>query len=356
MDNNHHKKAVFFLGAGFSKAIIPSSPTLPELTERINSKYEAEKESVTLHFDKEILKQYKENIEHLLTFLSSNLPFKTEVQISADDALYKDLKNKIVDYFEKLEEDSKHDLVNNHITLSNVNRKNFSQYLCKNKVCCITLNYDLLLEQIVAIDQKIFFNDDKKLFDNFEKFYPIPMTSIKYRAGIGYVAPGKKPKDLPKILKLHGSINWLYAGISQSDPVFCNSDFAKENLAYLSKDLQPMIIPPVMDKTSIYNHTILKAIWRQAFEELKAAEEIYICGFSFPETDLSIRFLFQSALTDKGSITRIYIINLADDGKKIKEHYENIFKNIQNIELDFTYCCEDSLNKFIEEIIPLSED
>lgn len=216
--DNHHKKAVFFLGAGFSKAVIPSSPALPELTKEI-TKYIGEKDSVTTHFYNEIPEQYKVNIEHLLTFLSSNLPFKTEVQISADDALYKDLKNRLVDYFEK------HATMNNE-KITKKNRHKFCQYLCKNKVSCITLNYDLLLEQIIAIEQKISFN-------NFEKFYPIPMTPIIYRSGIDYIAPGKNPKDLPKILKLHGSINWLYAGISQSDPVFCNSDFAKENFAHI---------------------------------------------------------------------------------------------------------------------------
>lgn len=34
MNNNQHKKAVFFLGAGFSKAIISSFPTLQELTKK----------------------------------------------------------------------------------------------------------------------------------------------------------------------------------------------------------------------------------------------------------------------------------------------------------------------------------
>lgn len=272
MNNNHNKKAVFFLGAGFSKAVTLFYPTLQELTQKIITNYVAEKRSITNHFGDELPNKYKENIEHLLTFLSLNLPFKSDVQISADDALYKDLKNKIVKYFEEKEKKSQHIIKDNKIKLLFENRLRLCNYLRINKICCITLNYDLLLEQILSISHDI-------LSNKFEEFYSLPITSIMYRKGIDNIAPSKTPNNLPKTLKLHGSINWFYAGISQSDPVFCNNNYAKNEFAHLANDLQPMIVPPVMDKTSIYNHTILKAIWRQAYEELKTAKEIYIWLF-----------------------------------------------------------------------------
>ena len=79
---------VFFLGAGFSKAIDNNYPTLKDLTLEINRNYVAEKESVTKHLHDEISKFYKDDIEKLLTFLYSNLPYKSEVQVSSDEALY----------------------------------------------------------------------------------------------------------------------------------------------------------------------------------------------------------------------------------------------------------------------------
>lgn len=342
MSNNHHKKAVFFLGAGFSKAVNPNFPTLQELTEEINTRYRGEKDSITQHYYDEIPSKYKENIEHLLTFLSSNLPFKTEVQISADDALYKDLRNNIAYYFEKQE---KIDNIILNLTLEN--QEKLFHYLCEKRVSCITLNYDLLLEN--CIQKKYSLHKDKTF--TIKSFYSIPISEVEGRYGINFLTVNHTEVNVPKILKLHGSINWLYAGISQSDPVFCNSDFARKSLPYLSKDLQPMIVPPVMDKTSIYNHTILKAIWRQAFDELRLAEEIYICGFSFPETDLSIRFLFQSALEKNKNLQKIYFINTEMDLENKKKHFSNALIGYEN-KLDFTYCCEDSLNKFIQNVIP----
>lgn len=139
MNESIHKKAVFFLGAGFSKAIISSFPTLQELTKKITTTYRGEKESVTTHFHSEIPNEYKENIEHLLTFLSSNLPFKTDVQVSADEALYKDLRNKIAHYFEIMAD----------INLPNKPELDlFCSYIKKYDIPCITLNYDILLEKI----------------------------------------------------------------------------------------------------------------------------------------------------------------------------------------------------------------
>lgn len=346
MNNNHQKKAVFFLGAGFSKAIISGYPTLQGLTQEINKKYIGEKNSVTQHFYDEIPKQYKENIEHLLTFLSSNLPFKTEVQISADDALYKDLRNKIASFFKMMQ----------NINLGSKPELDlFYNYIKLYDIPCITLNYDILLEKIFEI---YFKKIHKQLITTYEYFYNCPITSIYNRQpshSFGFQTfedDLRYHNEFPVILKLHGSINWLCAGISRTDPVFCIRLPNNAKYEYLIKDLQPMIVPPVMDKTSIYNHMIFRTIWRQAFEKLREAEEIYIWGFSFPETDLSIQFLFQSALEKNENLQRIYFINTERELENKKEHFSKVFAGYENkFKLDFTYCCEDSLNKFITGVI-----
>lgn len=343
IQNTTSKKAVFFLGAGFSKAVIPSFPTLQELTDEIRYNFEGEKQSVKNHFYTEIPEQYKQNIEHLLTFLSSNLPFKTDVQMSADDALYKDLKNKIANYFEQ-----------RTYNLKDFNKGTlFCHYLDKYKIPCITLNYDLLLEKLFV---DYFARQKFPSITTYEYFYKSPVTSLYYRQKTGAFGFASVEDELqaenrfPAILKLHGSINWLYAGISQTDPVYCKIIPFNPNDEYLTKDLQPMIVPPVMDKTSIYNHTILKAVWRQAYDALKEAKEIYICGFSFPETDLSVRFLFQSALENNINLQKIYFINTGNNLEKKKKHFSEALKGYEH-KLNFDYCCEDSLNKFIDKII-----
>lgn len=328
---------VFFLGAGFSKAIDNSFPTLQELTNEIKTNFQCEKGSVAQHLHNEIPEQYKNNVELLLTFLSSNLPYKTDVQISTDEALYKDITSKLAKYFENKE----------------INPNNFDEVkiLCKyiytKKIPCITLNYDLLLENLISKSNNV-------NLTQYQNFYNIPITPLRNRTFSSlYICDACEPEDLPPVLKLHGSINWLYSGITATDPIYCKDFTFDDEHSFLAKDLKTMIVPPVLDKSSQYFNTILKSLWRQAFEKLKKAQNIYIYGFSFPPTDLSIKFLFQSALSNNHNNPKIYVINTKDaispqNKNYIKDRFEDIFKGYN---LNFDYCCDNSLIKFQDEIL-----
>ncbi|HED6595095.1 hypothetical protein [Campylobacter coli] len=63
--------------------------------------------------------------------------------------------------------------------------------------------------------------------------------------------------------------------------------------------MQQLIIPPILDKTSNYNHIEMQSLWRKVFKAIQKAKNIYIYGFSFPITDLSVVYLFKSALQNK---------------------------------------------------------
>lgn len=69
---------VFFFGAGFSKSLNDSYPTLAEL-----SNYFLEN-----GFIYENEKIYKDNLEQLLTYLITPLPFKTREEILENEASY----------------------------------------------------------------------------------------------------------------------------------------------------------------------------------------------------------------------------------------------------------------------------
>ena len=71
---------------------------------------------------------------------------------------------------------------------------------------------------------------------------------------------------------------------------------------------------------------------------MSEAKEIYIVGFSFPPTDVSVRFLFQSAL--RQSRAKIYVIN-AETEKQMRKRYEPVFgKNDadRDYTLNYEYC------------------
>lgn len=334
---------VFFLGAGFSRAIIPEYPTLNELSKYIENKFHFEKRSVEQHFMREVPKDYHTNVETLLTYLSSDLPFKTDVQISADQALYKDITGNLANYFiEQMESDK--------VKLKDVLNKVFPllDFILKNKCTCITLNYDLLLENL-------FSEGFEGMLQQFEKFYKMPVNPLHYRYAYSdclNVSESYSSHQLPQIIKLHGSINWLYSGITPTDPIYCKSFGRHQAEDYLSSDLKTFIVPPVLDKNSQYFNTVLKALWRNAYDKLCEAENIYIYGFSFPPTDLSIRFLFQNAI-ENNPYANIYVINTksALDEKNddfIVKRYSDIFGSEK---CNFEYCCDDSLEVFISKII-----
>ena len=116
---------------------------------------------------------------------------------------------------------------------------------------------------------------------------------------------------------------------------------------FKSVDLEPYIIPPVLDKNSFYNNTILIALWQQAFDAIKNAKNIFIYGFSFPDTDYSIKFLFQSALKGRKDY-KIYVVNTNHNIQDLENKYNYIFgKEYCNYE-----CCvkNNQLEKLMEMI------
>ena len=336
---------VFFLGAGFSIALgkecITNSqkyPSLSELTFKVLSDFS--KNSLKTHLQ-EISDKYKRNIEELLTYLSTDLPWQNQQMVHLDKALYFEIDNKIAKYFNKLDSDSRYNFSKYQI---------LGNYILDNQIPIITLNYDTLLENFLFSCKS---NEYKKV-NSFRSFYKQAINNLSSRRQVGSFGFHNWHEDyngelLTSICKLHGSINWLWPAVNSSDPIY----FTEGTEHYsLKKDLLEYIVPPILDKTKFYNHNILKSVWVDAYNAIKNANRIFIIGFSFPTTDLSVKFLFNSALSDRLSYPEIYAINTADainsESKNyIKKRYSDIFGN--NVHYD--YCCDNSLEKFVKEVI-----
>ncbi|HEB9315824.1 TPA: SIR2 family protein [Campylobacter coli] len=316
---------VFFFGAGFSKSLNNSYPTLAEL-----SNYFLEN-----GFIYENEKIYKDNLEQLLTYLITPLPFKTREEILRDEASYLEKINKISKFFIELLETKEIDKNNKYIL-------NLSQYINDNKCTCITLNYDLLLEEM------LFSTLDKKVSkDNvYNIFYKMPIKEINERKETEQNAFSNffqsnldnGRKNSTEIIKLHGSINWYCDQIYKNSQIYFSE---YENNTYLKEDLRALIIPPILDKTNNYNHIVMQSLWKRAYEAIKNAKNIYIYGFSFPVTDLSVVYLFKSALQNKQDY-KIYVINTKNHIDDKKKRYNEIFGEGK---CDFSFCCDDNLEK-----------
>ena len=86
------KNRVFFTGAGFSKALCPSFPTLNELSASVVNCFVARNRSgaIRQHFD-QLPMGMAQNVEQLLSYLHSDWPWKSSVDKDLDSALFKAL-------------------------------------------------------------------------------------------------------------------------------------------------------------------------------------------------------------------------------------------------------------------------
>ena len=117
------------------------------------------------------------------------------------------------------------------------------------------------------------------------------------------------------LLKLHGSLNWTKCSFCKTIVPFTNySIFFTQNIGrgeaitdslplsfieandtdckHLNKynpDIvsKPIIVPPIINKT--FYHNELFNVWRKAALDLNKAENIFVIGYSLPESDYFLR-------------------------------------------------------------------
>jgi hypothetical protein len=164
-----------------------------------------------------------------------------------------------------------------------------------------------------------------------DDLYGIPLQRLATRTGAGVFASSYEYAPF-HLVKLHGSINWFYSGSYNfpGETIFYSSPYDFERAEKLTLDLQPMMIPPISDKSSHYSHNSLKFLWAQARIYLENAEEIYFIGYSLPQTDLSIRLLLSAAVRPE---TKIFLINKPankDEKNDLIKNYSSLFKNIDS--------------------------
>jgi hypothetical protein len=103
-----------------------------------------------------------------------------------------------------------------------------------------------------------------------------------------------------RLLKLHGSANWLVC--RQCQQLYVNTETAIAHIAFLlgpdhedaqchcgHSRLEALLVTPSYVRT--FETTILASIWRAAIEALRTADHWYFIGYSLPPEDIAIRSL-----------------------------------------------------------------
>jgi hypothetical protein len=146
------------------------------------------------------------------------------------------------------------------------------------------------------------------------------------------------------LLKLHGSINWTTAADderivayevkdmvegykesaqqqSESQIVlpFSESFRNKSKLYGIEISKSHVIVPPTWNKT--HYHGSLANVWRVAAQSLAAARDIFVFGYSLPETDSFFRYLFATGTISESRIRRFFVF---DPDQRAEERYARL--------------------------------
>lgn len=169
----------------------------------------------------------------------------------------------------------------------------------------VSLNYDILIDNAILPA-----HDDWKLGLD----YAIDFVNV----GDEWWRP--EEGNSVKLLKLHGSLNWLYCPtcrtirITPKEKGICKLKWhANECLCTKCQSLAvPIIIPPTYLKA--LSNLYLRQIWDAAERVLSECDRLVFCGYSFPDADIHIRYLLKRVEVNRQSTPEIFIVN-EHDGK-----------------------------------------
>lgn len=172
--------------------------------------------------------------------------------------------------------------------------------------------------------------------------YDIAADMAMYRAGLGpdYVieSPGNTQVAVP-LLKLHGSLNWAtekaskkirplhlasyfqhysYQGGFRQERSSTRVPLGSQLSEYFKKfaatevEAEPVIVPPSWNKADY--HSALSDVWAAAAKHLSEAEQIFVLGYSLPETDSFFRHLYALGSVGSAPLRRIAVFNPDNSG------------------------------------------
>lgn len=212
--------------------------------------------------------------------------------------------------------------------------------LFKQNDVIISLNYDLLLEHLLA---------KLDMWSPYGNGYGNSIERDGFTKN-GNSSDCNQQKQNIRILKVHGSFNFYtqkysstkkYSSlidvlINEKHESFFDFDTMFENVKRkhfcVGNDAQnrKTITLPTYAKPFAQNRTFMK-LWHEAIDEMKEADVITIIGYRFPTEDSMMYFLF-SCPSRKDKL-KINILNTSDEISEIRKKIESILQgNPANIE------------------------
>ena len=323
------RKRVFVTGAGFTRALVPNAPLLVDdfgndsLAERVLGLPNA---SRLLEWERHRHPKGYIDIERLMTRVESLMPYDY-AEFSGNAAneyalLLSELKRSFLD---RIRDAGKGVIHQDELAT-------FAAFCGAGQCHCITFNYDDFLDRELA----------KTPYWNPRAGYGFHCpSSVNTLAQLDEGIPGAGML----LLKLHGSVNWRpklgHADPPPLDAITHHDDWSDVGSMFQHVadhlEAKPVMVPPVLSKSSLVEQPVLRLVWSQAFKVLQSAHEVCFLGYSFPITDMAARTLFSEALRDLPR-EDIHIVNLAEtesDAHEVRAAYRSVLGEIDDSQFLF---------------------
>jgi hypothetical protein len=341
-------KAVYVLGAGFTRAFVPTAPLIEddygvaELLERFKSFPTAN--AVLRNATRGLLGARRVNLEKLMTRLTG-MPYDDADARHELSILAMELRRSLIRRIEEAKAAG--------IDWDGVHA--FAKRASAEQASIITFNYDDLIDEAL-------YNVNQPAHPLFDPgaWHPDGGYGFSCRPSVATVAdqPMWMNDCSTLLLKLHGSLNWrsaigeplprapsgllhhetwpkLLEELNRMQPKVPGTVMAQRE-QYLEPD--PLIVPPVLVKSELSAHPVLRVVWERARSKLLEAESVAFVGYSLPVTDLASRALFDETLVNRPEVC-IQVVSKAHGARRtqtVMRAYRSLFGRGRPIDFDFS--------------------
>ena len=352
------KEIVFFIGAGFTKAVVNTAPKGAEFFDYAfdrernfidDKRVQRVKNFIEDNYYKVGKQNYPkiEDVSSLVDYVIQRKESLSKKYLFEDVLkIKKDIIFLISDVIKKtIEESANQDILKPSRRFI---KQIYDLYNKNNKVSIISTNYDIIIDNAllevlkssnygIRLRSNIFWNPDEKL----EYVKANGHESWTFRSGTnrynGHLNKGSIP-----FLKLHGSLNWFYCPKCDELDITIGRKGATELTGdhdkficvnrYCTSNYQPLLVTPTMLK--VYNNSFLQKLWLESERIISKSNKMIFIGYSLDPADYHIRSLLTKALINNNNRPKILVIEKEPDNsnqedksriKEVEKRYKSLF-------------------------------
>ncbi len=187
----------------------------------------------------------------------------------------------------------------------------------------VTFNQDLVIENALEEMRSTGKYDD--LPWDFQNAYATDFEEYWQNPSFASFKPQSLSGESIQVLKLHGSLNWMYRARSAEDArnalrspsgtpgcllqrVLPIELRAVDSATRRKVHLLPLVVPPIYEK-STHITTQLESVWAAAESTLEQARRLIVFGYSFPDGDFAALAMLRRCFVANDSLNSVTIIN-----------------------------------------------